>query len=62
MRRYTVKFFALAFCWAVLARADLAQANSDMALDQVDAVCVPDSPTIRAGGYETRGFGVGCSG
>ena len=33
-----------------------------MPLDQAGGVCVPDSATIRAGGYETRGFGVGFSG
>lgn len=33
-----------------------------MPLDQVGGVCVPDSATVRAGGYETRGFGVGFSG
>jgi hypothetical protein len=60
--RYPVAFLALAFCSAFLARAELAQANSDMPLDQVGGVCVPDSATIRAGGYETRGFGVGFSG
>jgi hypothetical protein len=62
MRRYAVTFFALAFCSAVLAGADLAEANSDMPLDQAGGVCVPDRATIRAGGYETRGFGVGFSG
>jgi hypothetical protein len=53
MRRYAVAFFALAFSSAVLARADLAEANTDMPLDQAGGVCVPDSATIRAGGYET---------
>ena len=60
--RYAVTFFALAFCSVFLGRADLARANDDMPLDQVGGVCVPDSATIRAGGYETRGFGVGFSG
>jgi hypothetical protein len=62
MRRCAVGILALAFSSAVLARADLAEANSDMPLDQPGGVCVPDSATIRAGGYETRGFGVGFSG
>ena len=30
--------------------------------DQVGGVCVPDAATIRAGGYETRGFGIGFTG
>jgi len=34
----------------------------DGPLDQIGGVCVPDSATIRAGLYETRGFGVGFSG
>lgn len=34
----------------------------DGPLDQIGGGCVPDSATIRAGLYETRGFGVGFSG
>jgi hypothetical protein len=34
----------------------------DGPLDQPGGVCVPDSATVRAGLYETRGFGVGFSG
>lgn len=34
----------------------------DGPLDQIAGACVPDSATIRAGLYETRGFGVGFSG
>ena len=34
----------------------------DGPLDQVGGVCVPDGATVRAGLYETRGFGVGFSG
>jgi hypothetical protein len=60
--RYAVTFFALVVCSAFLAGTDSARANDDMPLDQVGGVCVPDSATIRAGGYETRGFGVGFSG
>ena len=30
--------------------------------DQIGGVCVPDGATIRAGVYETRGFGIGFSG
>ena len=40
--------------------------SSDMAsarpLDQIGGVCVPDSATLRAGLYETRGFGIGFGG
>lgn len=60
--RYAAKIFALGFGSVLLLGADLAQANSDMPLDQVGGACVPDSATIRAGGYETRGFGAGFSG
>ena len=35
---------------------------SDGPLDQIAGSCVPDSATVRAGVYETRGFGVGFSG
>jgi hypothetical protein len=35
---------------------------ADGPLDQIGGVCVPDSATVRAGVYETRGFGVGFSG
>jgi hypothetical protein len=34
----------------------------DDPLDIVGGACVPDSATVRAGVYETRGFGVGFSG
>jgi hypothetical protein len=34
----------------------------DGPLDQIGGACVPDGATIRAGLYETRGFGVGFSG
>jgi hypothetical protein len=60
--RHAAIVAALMVCLAFLARADLAEANDDMPLDQIGGVCVPDSATIRAGGYETRGFGVGFSG
>ena len=46
MRRHAVTFFALAFCSASLARADLAEAGNDMPLDQAGGVCVPDSATF----------------
>ena len=44
-----------------LESADTAWAQSGP-LDQIGGVCVPDGATIRAGLYETRGFGVGFSG
>jgi hypothetical protein len=53
--RHAVTSFALAFCSfaAVLARADSAQA-----VDLIGGTCVPDGATIRAGLYETAGFGI----
>lgn len=35
---------------------------ADGPLDEIGGVCVPDSATVRAGPYETRGFGIGFSG
>lgn len=60
--RYAAMIFGLAFGCGVVLGPGLARANSDMPLDEVGGVCVPDSATVRAGGYETRGFGVGFSG
>ena len=54
-------FFAVALVAFFLASADSARAV-DGPLDQVGGVCVPDGATIRAGLYETRGFGIGFSG
>jgi hypothetical protein len=34
----------------------------DGPLDEIGGVCVPDSATIHAGVYETRGFGIGFHG
>jgi hypothetical protein len=58
--RYLVTSFALALCWLILGRADSAQAKD--ITDTIGGACVPDSATVRAGVYETRGFGVGFSG
>jgi hypothetical protein len=58
--RYTVTYFALALCSLFLARADSALAKD--VTDVIGGACVPDSATVRAGVYETRGFGVGFSG
>jgi hypothetical protein len=57
--RYVLGYFMLVLCslWA-----ESAQANLDGPLDLIGGVCVPDSATVRAGVYETRGFGVGFSG
>lgn len=35
---------------------------ADGPLDQIGGVCLPDGATVRAGLYETRGFGVGFRG
>ena len=53
--------FALALCSFFLGSMNSARAV-DGPLDQVGGVCVPDGATIRAGLYETRGFGIGFSG
>ncbi len=45
----------------LLASIDSARAQ-DGPLDQIGGVCVPDGATVRAGLYETRGFGIGFSG
>jgi hypothetical protein len=58
--RYVVTCFALAFCSLFLPRADSAQARDNT--EVIGGACVPDSATVRAGVYETRGFGVGFSG
>ena len=60
--RFAAAFFALAVCSFFLPGADFARASDDFQLDQIGGVCVPDGATIRAGAYETRGFGVGFSG
>ena len=55
VRLYVIPL-ALTLC---LMAADTAPARP---LDQIGGVCVPDSATVRAGIYETRGFGIGFSG
>ena len=59
--RAALGFFALALGSLFLESADLARAV-DATLDQVGGVCIPDGATIRAGLYETRGFGIGFRG
>jgi hypothetical protein len=58
--RDIVRSFALALCSLFLGSADSAQAID--VSDRIGGACVPDSATVRAGVYETRGFGVGFSG
>lgn len=60
--RYAAAISALALGSLLLFRAAPARAGDDMPLDEIGGVCVPDGATIRAGGYETRGFGVGFTG
>ena len=60
--RFVIAFFAFALCLYLLAKADPAQASNVDITDVVGGACIPDSATIRAGIYETRGFGVGFSG
>ena len=59
-KRYLVAASALAIS---LLLGAMKSANAvDGPLDQIGGVCVPDSATVRAGVYETRGFGIGFSG
>ena len=59
-KRYLVAASALAIS---LLLGAMKSANAvDGPLDQIGGVCVPDSATVRAGFYETRGFGIGFSG
>jgi hypothetical protein len=60
--RYVVTCFVVALCALFLARVDSAQAKDVDITDVIGGGCVPDSATVRAGIYETRGFGVGFSG
>lgn len=59
-QRYVVLVFALTVSLS-LSKADSAAAG-DGPLDQIGGVCVPDSATVRADIYETRGFGIGFRG
>jgi hypothetical protein len=56
--RYVVATSALAISLVIV---NLAWAV-DGPHDQIGGVCVPDSATVRAGVYETRGFSIGFSG
>jgi hypothetical protein len=56
--RYVPAGFALALCLHFLTTADSAKAEDVDLTDVIGGACVPDSATIRAGLYETAGFGV----
>ena len=56
--RYIRVGFALALCLHFLAIADRARAADVDVTDVIGGACVPDSATVRAGLYETAGFGV----
>jgi hypothetical protein len=59
---YVARSTALALCAFLRASGDMAQAADADATDLVGGACVPDSATVRAGVYETAGFGVRFSG
>jgi hypothetical protein len=59
--RYARSFLAFALGSVLLASGNAVHAV-DAPLDQIGGVCVPDGATIRAGLYETRGFGIGFRG
>jgi hypothetical protein len=56
--RYVPAGFALALCLHFLATADPAKAEDVDVTDVIGGACVPDSATVRAGLYETAGFGI----
>ena len=56
--RYVPPGFVFALCLHFLATADSAKAEDVDLTDVIGGACVPDSATIRAGLYETAGFGV----
>src|SRR5262249_5464658 len=56
--RYVLAGFALALCLHFLTTADSAKAQDVDLTDVIGGACVPDSATVRAGFYETAGFGV----
>lgn len=61
LTRYASSFLVFALGSVLLAGGNAAHAV-DGPLDQIGGVCIPDGATIRAGLYETRGFGVGFRG
>jgi hypothetical protein len=54
--RHVVASVALALCMLFLSRVNSAQARD--LTDLIGGACVPDSATVRAGVYETAGFGI----
>jgi hypothetical protein len=56
--RYVPVGFALALCLHFLPTANSAKAKDVDVTDVIGGACVPDSATVRAGLYETAGFGV----
>jgi len=56
--RYFPVGFALALCLHFLAAANSTKAADVDLTDVIGGACVPDSATVRAGLYETAGFGV----
>jgi hypothetical protein len=50
--------FALSLCSLVVTRGHSAFAQDVDVTDVIGGACVPDSATVRAGVYETAGFGV----
>ena len=59
--RYSCRFLSFALGSVLSVSWSTARAV-DGPLDQIGGACVPDAATIRAGLYETRGFGVGFRG
>jgi hypothetical protein len=57
-----MRAFKLILLLLVLGVGDSAHALDDLPVPPVGGTCVPDSATIRAGHYETAGFGVRFSG
>src|SRR5512146_1902968 len=60
--RQVITSFALALSLPFLAMPETVQARDVDITDASGGGCVPDSATVRAGIYETRGFGTGFSG
>ena len=58
---YTRNVASFALVSVLLLSGNAARAV-DGPLDQIGGTCVPDAATIRAGLYETRGFGIGFRG
>jgi len=59
---FAITSIAVGLCLFFPARPDFALAADADVTDLVGGACVPDSATVRAGVYETAGFGVRFSG